>query len=74
MKVGDKIMPLLDWKNVHTPANQNLQGAQVCCVLPNVEGVKEMTLVLSSPDGKGSEYRLLYNEKLNIVKPKVLNI
>ena len=74
LKLGDKVMPLLDWKNVHTPAGENLQGAQVCCVLPNVEGVKEMTLVLSAPDGKGSEYRLLYNEKLNIVKPKVLNM
>ena len=74
LKVGDQELQLLDWKNASAPAGENLQGAQVCCVLPNAEGARIMTLKLTSPDGRGSEYRLVYNEKSNVVKPKVLNL
>ena len=74
LKVGNSVLPLLDWKNVHTEANTNLQGAQVCCVLPNEADAKEMTLVLTAPNGMSSEYRLLYAPKSNVKKPKILNM
>ena len=74
LKIGDQVLPLLDWKNVHTDANTNLQGAQVCCVLPNAEGANDMRLVLSAPNGMSSEYRLLYTEKSTARKPKILNM
>ena len=56
LRIGDTVIPLLDWKNATTGAGANLEGAQVCCVLPLVEGAKEMTLVLDSENGLSSEY------------------
>lgn len=74
LRIGDKEIPLLDWKNAHTEAGENLEGAAVCCVLPNMADVHEMTLVLKASDGMSSEYRLVYYEKKHISKPKVLNM
>ena len=74
LKVGENEFSLLDWKNAHTDANTNFQGAQVCCVLPDAIGAKEMKLILSASDGMSSEYRLLYTEKPKAKKPKVLNM
>ncbi len=74
LKIGENELSLLDWKNVHTEAGENLQGAQVCCVLPNAAGYKDMTLKLTAPDGMSSEYRLHYTEKSTVQKPKVLNM
>jgi beta-mannosidase len=74
LKVGDSTLPLLDWKNVHTDANTNLQGAQVCCILPNEADSKEMKLILTATDGMSSEYRLLYTPKSTVKKPKILNM
>lgn len=73
LKLGENTFSLLDWKNVSAPAGENIQGAQVCCVLPDAIGESEMTLTLTSPDGKGSEYRLVYYEKPKTVKRRVLN-
>ncbi len=74
LRIGETVIPLLDWKNVHTEAGTNLQGAQVCCALPNILDAEEMVLTLSAPCGMSSEYRLLYKPKVPSNAPKVLNM
>jgi hypothetical protein len=70
--VGDVRLPLLDWKNASAPANRNLEGAQVCCTLPDVSA-SEMTLLLESSLGTSS-YRLLYRPAKRVEnKPRLLN-
>ena len=71
--IGDVEIALLDWRNAATPANENLEGAQVCCILPNVDA-NEMTLKLTATNGLSGEYRLLYYPAVQKKKqPKLLN-
>ena len=71
--IGDTEILLLDWHGAHTEANRNLEGAQVCCVLPDVDAA-EMTLKLTATGGLSSEYRLLYYPAVQKKKqPKLLN-
>ena len=70
--VGDVRLPLLDWKNASAPANRNLEGAQVCCTLPDASA-NEMTLLLESSLGTSS-YRLLYRPAKRVEnEPRLLN-
>lgn len=74
LKIGDREIPLLKWENAATEANSNVEGASVCCILPEAEA-NCMTLVLrAEDDGLSSEYRLLYEKKTWTPVPKGLNM
>ena len=73
LEIGDTRIPLLDWKQAHSNGNQNTEGAQVCCILPYVEGATEMLLRLESDSGMGSTYRLLYRAPIRKEQKKLMN-
>ncbi len=70
--LGEQKIPLLTWQNATAAPNKNLEGASVCCILPNVDA-DEMTLLLESPIGSSS-YRLLYHPaEKQAEKPRLMN-
>ncbi len=74
LKIGDHEIPLLSWKNAYTEAGQNIEGASVCCVLPEADE-KEMTLILKAENGEfSSVYKLLYERQRYIPQPKGMNM
>ena len=73
LKIGSTVIELLEWNGAFAPANTNTEGAQVCCILPDVDA-EEMTLILTSGGNLSSEYRLLYRPMVkNEEKTKLLN-
>ncbi len=74
LQVGEHEIPLLKWDEAKTAGGCNIEGASVCCMLPESDA-REMTLVLRSADGKTcSQYRLLYEKQRKIAKPKGMNM
>ena len=73
LKIGDKEIPLLKWEGAEAEANTNVEGASVCCVLPEADA-RSMTLMLKADNGMGSEYKLLYEKKKKIAAPKGMNM
>ena len=74
LKIGDIELSLLKWENAQADKNSNVEGASVCCVLPEVLA-DSMTLVLKANDEKfGSEYKLRYQKKAATPAPKGMNM
>ena len=74
LQIGDREIPLLQWKNATVPGNTNLEGASVCCVLPNI-CTDRFSLILSSTDASlKNEYRLVYHSVERIVAPRAMNV
>ncbi len=74
LKIGDREIPLLTWNGAHTDAQTNKEGASVCCVLPEEEA-NNMVLVLKAADGRmSSEYKLLYEKRKKVARPKGMNM
>ena len=73
LQIGEHEIELLRWDNATATPNSNTEGAQVCCVLPNVD-VTEMTLCLENEEGFASQYRLLYRPTQKAVqKARLMN-
>ncbi len=74
LRIGALEIPLLVWDHASEETNCNLEGASVCCVLPE-EDTGEMTLVLkSSHSDMSSQYKLLYERQRRIPQPKGMNM
>ncbi len=73
LEIGEARIPLLNWSDAHANANQNTEGAQVCCILPYVEEATDMTLYLEAEGGLESSYRLLYRAPERKEKIKLMN-
>ena len=72
--IGDQQMTLLKWDGASADPLTNLEGASVCCTLPRVEA-KSMTLILKSDrEELSSEYKLLYELKKVLPRPKGMNM
>ncbi len=67
--VGETRIPLLHWKFAEAAAGTNLEGAQVCCVLPE-EQTDRIALEIQSSDPRlNNNYFLKYeNEKKDIAR------
>ncbi|MBR3967136.1 MAG: hypothetical protein IKJ91_08700 [Clostridia bacterium] len=65
---------LAEWKTGDVKAGTNKLGIAVNFTLPDAPNATEMTLHLESANGNSSEYRLIYNYKGMVKKPKMLNI
>ena len=74
LQVGEEIIHLLSWNDAETAANQNREGATVCCTLPAVDA-EFMTLRLRSEDSSlDSEYRLHYRRSGKPINPRAMNM
>ena len=74
LQIGDQQISLLKWDGAATEPLANLEGASVCCTLPRVEA-DSMTLILRSDrEELNSEYKLLYELKKILPKPKGMNM
>lgn len=74
LRIGEKNIPLLKWEGAEADKNSNTEGASVCCILPS-EDARSMTLVLRADDERmSSEYKLLYERRRAIPKPKGMNM
>ena len=74
LQIGDQQISLLKWDGAATEPLTNLEGATVCCSLPRVEA-DSMTLILKSDHEElNSEYKLLYELKKVMPKPKGMNM
>ncbi len=75
LKIANKEIPLLTWSNAHTDAETNIEGASVCCVLPEEDETNNMVLILKARDGSmSSEYKLLYEKRKKAPRPKGMNM
>jgi beta-mannosidase len=73
LKIGDTSINLLENIKTECLSKSNVECATVCCVLPEIPNVGIMTLVIESNVDYSSEYKLKYECKKKIVKPKILN-
>ena len=74
LQIGDRQISLLKWEGAATEPLTNLEGASVCCALPRVEA-DSMTLILKSNRAElNSEYKLPYELKKVMPKPKGMNM
>ena len=74
LQIGDRCLPLLKWDGAATEPQTNLEGATVCCELPRVEA-DHMTLILKSDnEALNSEYKLRYELKKILPRPKGMNM
>ena len=73
LKIGGRIITLLEGIKADCPPKSNTECAAVCCVLPEIPDTGLMTLVIESDKDHSNEYTLKYECKERIVKPKILN-
>ena len=73
LKIGDTSINLLENIKTECSPKSNVECATVCCVLPEIPNAGIMTLVIESNGDYSSEYKLKYEYKRKIVKPKILN-
>ena len=73
LKIGDRVITLLEGIRAECLPKSNMECATVCCVLPKIFDVGLMTLIISSNAEYSNEYTLKYGSKERIVKPKMLN-
>lgn len=73
LKIGDRLITLLEGIRAECLPKSNMECATVCCVLPKIFDVGLMTLIISSNAEYSNEYTLKYGSKERIVKPKMLN-
>ena len=71
--IGDREIPLLAWKSAKVAAGANLEGAQVCCVLPQAE-TDRFTLEIRSSDPRlNNSYCLKYQNEKKAVAERTMN-
>ena len=69
LRIGDREILLLQWNAASADAGTNLEGAQVCCVLPQVETDRLVLEIRSSDPRLNNSYCLKYrNEKKDIAQ------
>jgi beta-mannosidase len=72
--VGNEEFDLGEW-TAQTDANSNKRGPTVRFTLPDIDGVNELVLTLSSDEEKSSTYTLLYRPtKKNVFVLRQLNV
>ena len=69
LRIGDREILLLQWNAASADAGTNLEGAQVCCVLPQAETDRLVLEIRSSDPRLNNSYCLKYrNEKKDIAQ------
>ena len=73
LRIGDREIPLLAWKGVKVAPGANLEGAQVCCVLPQAE-TDRFTLEIRSSDPRlNNTYCLQYRNEKKAIAQRTMN-
>ena len=73
LRIGDREIPLLEWNAAQVGAGTNLEGAQVCCVLPQVE-TDRFTLEIRSSDPRlNNAYCLQYRNDKKPAAERTMN-
>ena len=73
LRIGDREILLLEWNAARVEAGADLEGAQVCCVLPAAETDRFVLEIRSSDPRLNSSYRLSYRNGKTAVAQKTMN-
>ncbi|MBO4308808.1 MAG: hypothetical protein J5885_03160 [Clostridia bacterium] len=74
LRIGDREIPLLQWKAAKVDANTNLEGAQVCCVLPQAETDRFVLEIRSSDPRLNNSYCLKYRNEKKDIAQRTMNV